>query len=282
MFNDWAIRKWSKVLSDDFPLDKATFLICSLIPISYIDMVDDENFVVVNLSDIRKYTNVVKEGCDFLVKEGYAKWLTKNRQYNNTDYDQISIGTSIDFITAVYYFEASKRISTSIPVKQSSVSKRRISKNDISETIELLDEWYESYKIFCAKIHSKTKAEKIHGKIKLILNNVIATGNMTAVELLSYLDCVNAMRNDWLDVPTSYNNNYKFMAMAKQVLAKTTAENLLKLVPYYVDNYPKTAKEGFEETNIYNLSFHFTAMMTKMNKKTGVKSKTQNYDDDKL
>ena len=281
MFNDWAIRKWSKVLSDDFSLDKATFLICSLIPISYIDIVDDENFVVVNLSDIRKYTNVVKEGCDFLVKNGYAKWLTKNRQYNNTDYDQISIGTSPDFITAVYYFEASKRISTSIPTKQTTaVKKSSIDKNNISDTITLLDEWYEQYKIFCAKIHSKSKAEKIHAKIKTVLDNVIITGNMTPVELLTYLDCLNAMKNDWLDIPNSYTN-IKLKQMAKQVIAKTTAENLLKLIPYYVDNYPKIAKQGFEETNVYNLSFHFTSMMNKMNgSKVGNKTKT--YDDDKL
>ena len=42
IFNDWAIRKWSMVLGDDFALDKATFLLCSIIPLSYIEISDNK------------------------------------------------------------------------------------------------------------------------------------------------------------------------------------------------------------------------------------------------
>lgn len=280
MFNDWAIRKWSKALSDGFPLDQATFLVCSIIPLSFIEMVDGDNYVVVNLSDIRKYTNVVKEGCDFLVSKGYAKWLTKNRQHNNRDYDQIAIGTSPDFITAVYYFEASKRISTATKTSRGAENSRE--KTDYTDTIEVLDEWFEKYKVFCNKVNLKSKAEKIHKKIKTVLDNVIATNKITPIELLTYLDCVNAMIYDWTDVPNSYSN-IKLRNTAKQVIQKTTPDNIIKVVPYFVENYPKTAKQGYEETNIYNLSFHFTSMLNKVNGRSRrTVKRNKGYEDDKL
>lgn len=279
MFNDWAIRKWSKVLSDKFPLDQASFLICSIIPLSYIEVIEEENFVVVNLSDIRKYTHFVKEGCDFLVSKGYAKWLTKDKRNNNQDYNQIAIGTSVDFINATYYFEISKRITEATKVANGGKISQSI---DYSDTVKILDDWFERYKIFCNKINLSSKAEKVHKKIKIVLTNVTKSNKITPIELLTYLDCVNAMIYDWTDVPNSYSN-IKLKSVAKQVIAKTTPNNIIKVIPYFVENYPTTAKQGYEETNIYNLSFHFSSMLRKVNGKSNrTKGKNRGYDDDKL
>lgn len=281
MFNDWAIKGWSKALSTDFPLDRATFILCSIVPLSYIEMVGDENFVVVDLSEIRKHTNMGKAGCDFLVSEGLAKWLHNGKINDLKDYKQIAIGTSSDYVTADYYFQKTNRISTVVNTPVAG-NKYILNGDEFLVTIERMDELFERYKVFCNKVNLKSQAEKVHTKIKTILKNIAANGNITPVELLGYLDCVNAMVYDWTDIPKTYSN-IKMKNTAKQVIAKTTSDNIIKVVPYFVEYYPEIAKEGYEETNIYNLNFHFTSMMKKMQKNTNSKrTRKAGYEEDRL
>lgn len=275
IFNDWAIRKWSKVLAPDFPLDKTTFLISSIIPLSHIVMGEVENLVIVQLSTIRKYTNVVKEGCDLLVAEGYAKWVPSKAK--DGGYEAIAIGTSPNFVSCVYYFEQSKILSSTVP-KIMETSSNQI--YDFSATIDKLDEMMERYKIYCAKIRMQNKPEKIFKNIKNTLTKA-QTGKLKISEFMAYLDGVNAMVYEWTDVPNSYTNP-KENAVAKKVLSMTTVDNLINVVPYFVENYPTWAKAGYENINIYTFSMHFQTALMKMNGVTGRNKKPKNYSDDKL
>ena len=82
------------------------------------------------------------------------------------------------------------------------------------------------------------------------------------------MDCVNAIFYDWTDVPNTYSNP-KLRAVAKKIIGRTTADNLVKLVPYYVEHYPTIARAGYEETNIFNLDFNFNSMLMKVNSSKG-------------
>ena len=273
MINDWAIKKWSKALADSFPLDSGTFLLASIIPLSYIEQRNGENFMVVDLAEIRKYTRMAKDGCDFLVDKGYAKWM------NTSEYDKIAIGVAKDFVTTMYYFEKKNRISDSMSSLSAS-KKDTINPIDIDETIVKLDRWFETYKTFCEKVNLGQKAEKIYSRMMVTIKNVKYSHKITPRELLLYLDCVNAMLYDWTDIPEKYTN--KLTDRAKEVSGKTTAENIIKLIPYYVEHYPTIAKKGFEETNIYNLSFHFNTILSRMNGGNRPAAKRKGFGDDKL
>ena len=105
---------------------------------------------------------------------------------------------------------------------------------------------------------------------------------MTNVDLLTYLDCVNAMVYDWTDVPTNYTD-IKTKQVAKGIVNKYTIEDIIKVVPYFVENYPTNAKEGYEDTNIYTLNFSFQSMLIKMKGKNRVNRGTRKtYEDDRL
>jgi hypothetical protein len=277
IFNDWAIRKWSMVLGDDFALDKATFLLCSIIPLSYIEISDNENLVLVDLAEIRKYTNVVKEGCDFLVSNGYAKWVVTNSKDPNKAHDKIAIGTSPNFVRCVYYFEKSKIVSASVSKIVETPNNQTY---DFSETIDKLDVMMENYKKYCTKIKLHSKPDKLFKKIKQALTKA-QTGSLTISEFMGYLDSVNAMVYEWTDVPNTYTNP-KENAVAKKVLGMTTPDKLIKVVPYFVENYPNWAKPGYESVNIYTFSMHFQTALMKMNGATGKRKTPKTYTDDKL
>ena len=279
---DWAIKKWTLALSNDFTLDAVSFLVSSILPLVQIETKGTDNLLVVELSEIRKYTNLAKQGCDLLVKNGVAKWV--NDAKGRISYDKIAVGTTNDYVSAIYYFEKTNRITQAIksPLKtRTSRIKKTTNLTDFGDTIQILDDWYARYSVFCSKVSLHSKAEKIHDKIKNVIINVKNTGTITPVELLTYLDCVNAMIYDWTDVPNTYSN-IKLRQVAKKIIAKSTADNIIRIVPYYAENYPNIAKQGYEETNIYNLDFHFTSMLMKATKGKVGKNKPKNYNDDKL
>lgn len=279
-FNDWAIRKWSAVLADTLPVDKATFLLCSIIPLSYVEMSYAENLVVVDVADIRKYTNVVKEGCDLLVSMGYAKWVVNHTDPNKNDptkgADKLAIGYSPNFVRCIYYIEKNN-ISNSVP-KIADTPKNLT--YDFSTTIDKLDEFMDRYKVYCTKVRLAGKPDKIYKKIKEVLTKVQTTGTITSTDLLTYLDCVTAMVYEWTDVPNSYRNP-KELATAKKVVGMTTADKLIEVVPYFVENYPNWAKDGYESVNIFTFGIHFKTAILKMNGITKTNKKV-NIENDNL
>lgn len=279
MFNSDAIKKWSSILSPECSIDPKSYLICSIIPLSYIEMVGNDNLIVVDLGDIRKHTKFVKEGCDYLVSLGFAKWVTYGVTNPKEPYSKISIGSSTSIMSApTYYFEQKKqaftkatstgRFSGTTSTKKANTPKRVNTSNsqdfDFGDTIQILDTWFAKYQKFCLKVNLNAKATKVYDKIKAVIDKA-KKGKMNSTDVLIYLDCVNAMIYDWIDIPSSYN--IKVKQVAKKVLVKTTNDKLISLIPYYAENYPKTAKVGYEETNIYNLDFHFNSMLSGVGKK---------------
>lgn len=277
MFNNFSIKKWSYVLSDSFPLDKTTFLLCSIIPLSYLEEIRDEMLIVVDLKDIRKYTNVVKEGCEYLINKGVAKWVTEPNK--EIEQRSIAIGHSPDYVSEKYFFE-----KTAVPIKEAlneEPSKSSVvDSSQFSDTVETLDTWFTKYKNFCSKIKLNSKAEKVYDKVKSVIKKA-KDGKMTNVDLLTYLDCVNAMVYDWTDVPNSYTD-IKTKQVAKGIVNKYTIEDIIKVVPYFVENYPLTAKVGYEDTNIYMLNFSFQSMLVKMKGKRPGNRVRKTYEDDNL
>jgi len=293
MFNSDAIKKWANILSPECTIDPKTYLICSIIPLSYIQIVGGNNLIIVDLEDIRKHTNLVKEGCDYLISIGFAKWVTYGIPNHQEPYDKISIGSSDSIMdNPTYYFEQKKKAFTKATAgkltgtttKKANVSKKTTVKStedytaDFGNTIQILDDWFAKYQKFCLKVNLNSKATKVYDKVKDVIGKA-KKGKMTSTDVLIYLDCVNAMIYDWIDIPSRYNN-IKLKQVAKKVLVRTTNDNIIKLIPYYVENYPSTAKVGYEETNIYNLDFHFNSMLLAMNKNKP-KTKT-NFEDDGL
>lgn len=277
--NDWAIEKWEDILSTKHVIDRASFLVASIIPLAYVAQDEYASYIAVDLEDIRKSTKFVKEGADFLVSEGYAKWLMpkgKEPKDRVCDYATIIIGTVGDLFSMRpknhYFFESKGRITSSLktPRVNASLGNRLGTKAEakdedaptFDETVKVLDSMFENYKVFCAKIRSTAKPEKVHERIKKVIIKAKKGQRLTETDLLAYLDCVNAMVLEWLDIPTTYN--IKQRQMAKTLVNRFSTEDIINGIPYFVENYPLMAKAGFEDTNIYMASFHFGKTLQKM------------------
>lgn len=276
MTNEWAIKKWSMVLSDKTMLDKPSFLICSILPLAYIEFVNNENLLLVNVADVRKYSNVVKAGFDLLVKSGYAKWIVDSKNKDpNEGHTRIAVGTTEDFYNVQYYFELRENLA-----KETVMVTNAVPTEDWSGLVAVLDEWHSKYTYFCKKSHIPAKSVKAFDTIKAVLTKAKTTGKIASGDLLNYLACVNAMICEHTDIVL--NSSPKALAVAKGIIAKTKVRDLMEVVPYFVEHYPSIAKSGYEETNIYMLSVHVTNMVIRMRKAQGgtTKSQLKGYDDD--
>ena len=161
--NLWSIRKWSKALTQDFPLDTGTFLIVSIIPISYLEDINGEFLAVVDLSEINKFTQFTKQGCDKLVELGFAKWVS----IGGNPFEKIAIGSSTNFMTTNYYFDKPKKVVEEVGTTMKATNKQDVI--DIKETVVLLDSWFVKYNDFCAKASLKSRADKVHSKLLTVL-----------------------------------------------------------------------------------------------------------------
>jgi hypothetical protein len=103
---------------------------------------------------------------------------------------------------------------------------------------------------------------------------------MEVNDLLTYLDCVNAMVGSWRNVQDKFTN-HKERAVAKKIVSMYSPKDIIRVVPYFVENYHEWAKEGFSDTNIYMLSFQFSTAKNRLDKKQGVRTKKR-YDEDRL
>jgi len=282
------LKTWSFILSDECVLDKASFLIASVLPLGYLDMSGGENSIVIDLEDIKKHTNKAKEGLEVIANSGYGKWDKSGTL--------LTIGYSDTPLSTFYIFESIKgdpsgkpaKQKVNTPVKTSGFDKpipRQEAEEelfDFSETIEVLNHMHSSYEHFCIRMKLKSQSELVKKKIKAVLDKA-KVGKMDETGLLTYLACVNAMVMEWNAIPQRFSN-IKERQMAKGILMQSSPDKLIRVIPYFVEHYPDLASEGKEDTNIYMLKFNMVAMARRMGlvKKNKQSKKNTSYGDDKL
>ena len=172
MFNDWALRSRSNILNKENGEDSVqelTFLVCSLIPLSYMMVATEGTFIVVDLKTIRKYNNHTKEGCAKLVANKYASWfidMNEDVKGHDREYDRLIIGTTSG-LSQRYYFQDVKakpkavRISTfktNSLVIPTTVGEEVIDFSDVKAEIAEMMVNYEDY---CKRVNFTSRVEKI-------------------------------------------------------------------------------------------------------------------------
>lgn len=279
---------WSFALSDDFPLDKRTYLLGSIMHLAYVNVTEQgEKLIAIDLSDIRQLTKCASEGCRFLVEEGLAKWIDTTDKKDPTQApNSISIGTTSDFIKSRYYFEdivVGSLRSTGFSDKV--VHKRKAGKvkiHDFSAVMDDLLPHLNSYREYCARISRNAMYATVSDTLRRIFDDA-EHGKFTPNDCIDYLDCVNAIVYDRTDIEGGKKANVKIRATAKSLIEKYNMEKIIKLVPYFVVNYPNVADPKYMDTNIFMLNMKFTSMQLMMDRVTKTSSHTQkDYDNDSL
>lgn len=265
-FNDWALKKWSLIFSAETRFDKNSYLITSIVPISYIKLHQGSKFVVVELEDLRRHTPWALQGCKHLVTEGCAQWIEFTESPKGLDsiddHSQgiLAIGKVKGFGSAITYF-----MEETLPERQEEfIETLKVSGDDAyAKAMETIDAVYVTYEEYCNKNGLSSKASQIYRRTKNKVNQARAS-KMTRNDLLEYLYLINAMVFDLSDVPTNFNSKFKELTTATSIASKLPNEELIQLIPYFVLNYHNFARKGSEETTIYNLSFNLNTCLTKM------------------
>ena len=304
MENTGAFRKWKDLLHGDFMLDAAGFILGSIIPYSYIEMIGDEQMVLVDYIDLRQHTNSVNDAIDLLVSLGYARWYRKDevaefdgstaKRRGDTNFDSIIIGTAQNFMDCTYFFEKKTKetIGEVKPARVTRPTRRPVQvvpsniptipeipdQLDLSDIEAFINRHLNLYKVYCSKISLRSAPQKIEKKITEVLKKVRIGQILTAIDLLTYFDCSSALVNSWHDVPDRYTKPNLF-ASAKSILNKGKADDILRVVNYFLEEYPKWAPDSFNDTSITVLSFKYGACVNKMGLKKPI---AKGYEDDTL
>ncbi len=260
-----TMKLWGKALNSQLLVDTNTFLITSILPLGYVEQATKDgepDKMIVDVADIKKLTTYAEEGIERLVKCGWALFHDGRKS--------IVIGSSKNFINTTYFFTGGQQQRG--PVK--SAGETIADDPDMTATLEALDKMHDTYTKFCSKMALQQNADKVFTKVNSTLKAAYA-GKFTPTGLLSYLSGVNAMVNDWVAIPATYTG--KELGLAKGIIEKIDTKRLIQLVPFYVTEYPRNARKGYEETNILNLHYNITTLLTQYGKKH--KTKTHGKDD---
>lgn len=284
-FNDGALKKWSLLFSADTLLDKASFLIASLVPISFVQMHKGTNYVVVDLEDLKTHTAMALRGCKYLVEAGFATWLqfTENPE-NSTEIDDNSIG--ILAIGKMKGFRSNSFIffmEEVLPKEKSEEVVKNMHNDNYSSALGMIDEHFGRYEKYCDKNGYPNVPIKLYRDIKIIFNKSKA-GKLTRSEFLQYLYLMNSMVYDMIKIPTQKEMDGKMaeLKVANQIVTSVTPEDAIQLVPFFVLNYHKFARKGSEETSIYNLKFNLTTVLKRMRESVAETTKFDDNENDSL
>lgn len=278
---------WSFAMSDDFPLDRRTYLIASILHLAYV-YVDDygDKFIAVDLSEIRKLTKNASQGCTFLVEEGLAKWIEVADRRDPTQTPRsISIGTTTNFIDAKYYFD--EIIVTSMKPTRGFATDKIVHKRkagatklyDFSDVMDDAMEHLNTYRAYCTRISRNAMYATVSGTLKKVLDDA-ETGKLAPNDLIDYLDSYNAIVNQRTSMEGGKKASVKVRSVAKSLLEKHNIERIIRLVPYFVLNYPNIADPRYMDTNIFMLNMKFDAMQLMMQRDNLTKPTKKKYGDD--
>lgn len=278
---------WSFALSDDFPLDKTTYLLTSIIPLSYVmELNNGEQVIAVDISDIRSMTKSASEGCRLLVAEGLAKWVEEpiyDRRNPTSTHSSIAIGYAENFMPRKFYFE--DIVVSSLKVTEFTekiIHKRKPAKNkkyDFSEVMDGLLIWTQKFRQYCTNISRNASYMYVTDRLREILDNA-EREKFTATDFIDYLDCVNAIVYDRTTIDKEKKGNIKMRTVAKSLIEKHNIPRIIEIVPYFVENYPNIADPKYMDTNIFMLNSHFDKMQLMKDREK--KPTKKNYEDDEL
>ena len=278
-FNNWALKKWSLIFSAQTRFDPCSYLLTSLVPLSYIKIHQGGKYAVVDLEELKTHTALALQGCKFLVSEGCAQWIefTENPKDGSSKIEDnsrgiLAIGKVKGFNSIAYFMEEL------LPENQEEFveTMREQVSDSFADSIQDIDTLFISYNEYCAKAGLSGKASQIYRMIKNLINKSRAS-KLNRVEFLEYLYCINTVVYDLSDVP-KVDKKHKELATANQIVMKLSSEELIQIVPYFVQNFHKFARKGAEETSIYNLSFNLTTILTKMRGGRGKATKISDND----
>lgn len=280
VFNNWALKKWSLIFSAETRFDPNSYLLTSLVPISFIKIFKGRKYVVADLEEIREHTPLALRGCKQLVDSGCAQWIEfKECPKEHSDKLEdcstgiLAIGMLKGFNSITYFMEETGQTSQEEFVEELVIE----GEASTAETMQIIDRVFKTYQNYCERNGLHARAGQVYRQVKNLMSKARAT-KWNRTEFLEYLYLVNTIVYDLSDVP-NVTKKFKELSTSTNIISQLTSEELIQIVPFFVLNYHTFAKKGYEETNIYNLSFHLKTILTRMRGTGGRKSARSNEND---
>lgn len=279
MLDKETVSIWTKLIKGNYDINIPTFLISSLLPYSEVLIDGGDGIVAVNIKDLKSTGgSIIGEGIKLLISSGVAR----------EDNGYLVIGYSPRLRETRLFLLDNNELS-STKTKVTTFSKTTGGKSltettkifDFSDLLEELTPLLDRYKKFSETVGQPGSYNIIKDKLNSIITKG-ESGKITGGDLIAYLNCINSLVYEWSMVPTQNSTNSKYLACAKSILTQYSLDKVLEVIPYFVENYPKIASKGWEDTNVFTLKTHFNKMYLAKTQTTTKVKRTQYVEEDRL
>ena len=300
VYSNAGLHKWREI-NDSFPLNKAAFLIGSMLSLSYVEEVDVKGklLCLVDLQDLRRHgaTNA-REQCDYLVDLGFAYYMEERttrvnkrtgeeelcyaRRCNTVSKrnpPRIAIGEALSSLRKVIYFFEMKAKDT-MPVDFIAASDGEV--KVLSEEFKnKLNNYMSNYDVVCVRLRSPNRPIEVENLMTDIHRNA-QLQKMDAKDLIMYIECIRCIILGELSIASPETITMKTRSMASKVLGRMQNNiQMLEIVVAFVENL-HTLGDGCQEASIYTLSFHFNKIKAILYGKRTATRKTEDFENDRL
>lgn len=244
-YHKQAFKDWGLILAPSFSIfDRAPFLLGSLIAISELYFDGKHNLSVVSIDRIPVEPKLRDQAIQVL----------KDRRFVRVENGQLILGIATGFSKVEYYFMDGVLDDNSIAETSERIGDIK-DDPDFVEFLADLNTKFGKYEAYLNRVHKPELAAQLGAKLKKIINSVYTSGEFQPNELCVYLLCFTAMHNEYRDVPFM-GITAKERGQAKNLIRIIDGRNMLKLVPFFLDNFPKLTPAigtilGFKDKIIY-------------------------------
>ena len=299
IYSNAGLQKW-RVIDDSFPLNRASFLIASMLSLSYVEEVDEKGklLCLVDLKALRQHgaTNA-QEQCNYLVELGFAYYMenrttgiNKRTGLPETYYakrcnaserrtpPRIAIGEATQYTDVRFFFEMkAKSIETVDIIGASAEDAKALS----VEFKEKLNRYMDGFDTLCIQRRQPNRPIEIENLMSDI-HRQAQMHKLTAKNLLLYIECIRCIVYGELSISPPETFGVKIQGTATKVLGRMPNNiQMLEMVVYFVENLHLLG-DGCKEATIFTLSFNFNKIKTMLYGKANVKRKSEDFDNDRL
>lgn len=260
-----AIKDWGRVLAPDFSMDRATFILASLIPFS-VDYYDTENSgrIIVEYKTLNRISRRVDKAVHILVTSGVAK-------SNSTE---ITLGY-IENGKRRYLYE--NRTQVMLEEAENSEQYKQDFKQDESMEFEknILRQKLANYHEAAVRLHKASVYNKVKDNLMLNINRLYkaSTSTVTATSVLHLFEAVKALYYEDFNPNFTQKANIKNGKYIRELIDSTEPTAIISMAVVlfeYFDNYAGQ----YKDPNVFHLCFNRNRLLADIRRRHNGKAES--------
>jgi hypothetical protein len=248
-----CIRDWKHLVDSSSDVDLSLFYLSSLVPISYIEfnkpgeLVGSPVFVdmdkieeIIGYSDVKN--KIVKNSDKIVINKVIENLIEKGLIQVDINFPRrFCIAYTNSFSSLKYLFEKNESVEFG---SSNTVNKVEsfVSLPEFSNTVLLIEKILEQYKLVCKRSNKPiTYFIRFEKHIYSLITVAIKNKMFTQPEFWDFFQYLSYAKIGLVEEPQRFSPT-KSTKYVKPLLKKSKIEFLLKIVPFYLEIYPKLAK----------------------------------------